>query len=127
MLPSAALVRNAVRRLWDFQFEVYTFHKVEDPDTHITETELALMEGGPWPCRLSRKNAAPATIGNVSPSTVQQEIKLICGEELDIPAGASIKVWKGEKEKALQFKAAGVPFKYDNHQEIELIQEEAHP
>lgn len=127
MLSSAALVRKAVRSLWDYRFEAYTFQKVTDPDTHITETKLALIEGGPWLCRLSRKNANPATVGTVSPSTVQQEIKLLCGEELDIPAGASIRVWKEGEEKILRFKAAGVPFKYDNHQEIELIQEEAHP
>ena len=128
MLPSASLVRSAVRSLWDYQFEAYTFQKVTDPDTHITETKLAVIEGGPWPCRISRENTAPATGGNVSPSTVQQEIKLICGEELDIAAGASIRVWKeGQEETPLRFKAAGVPFKYDNHQEIELIQKEDHP
>uniref|UniRef100_UPI0040262810 hypothetical protein n=1 Tax=Dialister sp. TaxID=1955814 RepID=UPI0040262810 len=127
MLPQASLVKRAVRRLWDYRFEAYTFQKVTHPDTHITETKLAVIEGGPWPCRISRKNAVPATGGNVSPSTVQQEIKLLCGEELDIPAGASIRVWKDGEEKALRFKAAGVPFKYDNHQEIELIQEEDHP
>lgn len=79
MLPQASLVRRAVRRLWDYRFEAYTFQKVTHPDTHITETKLAVIEGGPWPCRISRKNAVPATGGNVSPSTVQQEIKLLCG------------------------------------------------
>lgn len=129
MLPEIALVRAAVRRLWDRKFYAYTYQQVTDPETHITETKLQAIPGGPWPCRISRDRAYPATEQPAAPSNVQQEIKLICSEGLAIPAGASIKVWKKteDESQALRFKSAGVPFKYDYHQEIELQQEEVHP
>ena len=130
MLPEIALVRKSIRELWDRKFRAYTFTDAEDPDTHITTTQLKEIEGGPWPCRISRKNALPASVPtNAAPASVLQEITLICAEDIDIPAGASIRVWKnGEEEnRALRFKAAGVPFKYLYHQEVELEQEEEHP
>lgn len=114
--------RNALERLWTDTCTVITRIKVTDPVSHTTSfQDVNLLTDAA--CKLSIESVTAAGDGDVA--TISQAAKLFLGDEVEIPAGASIIVTR--EGHSTRYRMAGFPARFHHHQEIALELEEKYP
>lgn len=108
------MVRKAIEYLYKGRCIIHTAKATFDETTKQTSFSDSYSEE--IPCRLSVRSSPPTSDGKAA--AVQQEIKLFLAPEVEIKAGARVVVTQNGKTD--EYKAAGEPVKYSNHQEVNL-------
>lgn len=109
-------VRKAIEGLYTGLCDITNQQEAFDPETgqtSFTETVAVTKQ----PCRLSYSGSAAAAQSE-SAAEVKQTIKLFIAPKVEVMAGARVAVT--QNGRTTEYKAAGQPAVYSNHQEIIL-------
>jgi len=110
--------RKAVEKQYRGKISVYGFKsEIIDSETVNVLAELIKDE----PCYLQRRPLKSADSDGVK-SSVDYSLKVMCAPELNVPAGARIKVV--QDGKLWEFKYTGDNFPYPTHQELVTVVKE---
>lgn len=109
-------VRKAIESLYTGLCDIINQQEVTDATTGQTSfTEVIAVSK--QPCRLSYSNIATAAESD-SATGKTQTIKLFIAPDIEVMAGARVAVT--QNGRTTEYKAAGQPAVYGNHQEIML-------
>ena len=109
-------VRKAIESLYTGLCDIINQQEVLDATTGQTSFK-EVVAVSKQPCRLSYSVITAATEGD-SAATVKQIIKLFIAPEIEVLPGARVAVT--QNGRTTEYKAAGQPAVYSNHQEVIL-------